>query len=75
MPELYWWEGNSLHIDILKVMAAVGIEDTPDNRDLAVREALRMAREKLPQADKYVVSRHGINYAEEGLRSRPRQSN
>ena len=41
-------EDEALHLDIPKLLNRLALEDTPDNRDLAVKTALEVASEAMP---------------------------
>lgn len=54
-PGLYLDEGNNLHIDVPELLAHFGYDDTPENRDVLTREALRAFRQIYPNVPAHVV--------------------
>jgi len=41
-------KGNTLVLDIPKLLASSGLEDTPKNRELAIKATLEVTREMIP---------------------------
>ena len=41
-------KGNTLILDIPNLLASAGLEDTPKNRELAVKATLEVTREMIP---------------------------
>ena len=55
-----WWiEGDTLHVDIPKLLRNCGLPDTEANRDLAVKVVLKVAAEELPRVPAVVVEQRG----------------
>ena len=54
---VWWIEDGELGLDIAKLLERFGLEDTQENRDLAVQIALEEAREHMPDVPIVVVER------------------
>lgn len=45
---VWWIQGGELHLDIPKLLTRLNLEDTPENRDLAVEEAIAAIAKYMP---------------------------
>lgn len=45
---VWWTENGELHLDIPMLLRLVGLPDTKENRDLAVKVALEVVASELP---------------------------
>lgn len=48
-------EDGVLHLDIPKLLERLGIPDTEENRDLAIKTALEVAQEQMPEIPRIVL--------------------
>jgi hypothetical protein len=52
-------EGDELHLNIPKLLKRLGLPDTEENRDLATKIALDVAKDKVPDVVRFVVTKDG----------------
>jgi hypothetical protein len=56
-PGLYLDAGNNLHVDTPELLEYFGYADTPENRDVCTREAMRALRRLYPSVPQHVVEK------------------